>query len=178
MQTVVTIQASEVRELFDRLTEHGKIASAIVRRRTDVYLRYTPVDDKAKGKLAYLGDACDLVTRQYTKGSKVKIMLQPAGAERLVQFRKKGPRDPETGLHTPLKHWEDKGSKRGLAFYPREKQLFGPVIGMYNDSVKRQPDGSMRIGRWGEWRSWMFVGIADGEVTEIRGGGQVFQVEA
>jgi len=169
-----TIPNDRVRNLFDSLTDGGRIVSAVVRRRTPLYLRYAPDSDTASGKLAYVGDCSDVASRTYTKGSKSKIVLQPAGAERVVQFRRKLP--DANGQHTPMKHWTPANGK--LAFDPREKALYGPVVGMYNDSVKRQPDGSVRLGRWGDWRPWCFIGLRDGEVVEVHGGGESYKVAA
>ena len=171
---VKVIRRAELRARLEEMTRDPElIFSVFCKRRNDVYLRYPPTTMEGQGKLAYVGDHTDLATGRFVGGKRgsQKIILQPAGSIRRMLVKRKFP-NPETGEHTPLKHWTPKGGR--LAFDPKEKGLFGPVAGMYNDAEKEQPSGGRRIGRLGDWRPWCFIALEG--VTAIQNKGETYAV--
>ena len=157
-----TVTRADVGRLLEGITASGQTFSAACRRRTALNLRYEPTEQYKGGRLAYVGDRTDLVTRQFHtagRGGK-KIELEPVGMLRWMQLTKKS--------SNPSKHWISKGGT--LAFDPAERGLFH-VKGFYNDSTK-VADG--RIARHGDWRAWAFICLRT--VESIKAHGQEYVV--
>ena len=137
----------QVRTFLDAITARPTyIFSVVCNRRTDLYLRYPPIDQYRNGPLAYKGDHSRLADRMYVKGSKEKIILEPAGlARKMIVIGKRDAR--------PTKHWRSKGGE--LAFNPIERGLY-LVAGFYSDAKHNYGTGR-RIGRHGQWRPFCMV---------------------
>lgn len=168
------IRRNDLRSELDRITrDPEQIFSVWVKRRNAVYLRYPPTGMEGEGLLCYVGDHSDIATRQFVGGKRgsQKIELQPAGSFRLMLCKRKFP-DANTGLHTPMRHWTPKGGQCRVD--AERHNLFGPVAGMYNDNLKTQPGGEVRMGRLGQWRPWSFIALEG--VAEIHNKGEVIQV--
>lgn len=142
-----TISRDNLKTFLDAITANPTfIFSVDCNRRNDLFLRYPPIDILTNGKMAYVGDASDIATRQYVKGSKEKIVLQPAGQLRTMIV--KGKND-----NRPMKHWQSKGGQ--LGYNPADHNLY-LVAGMYSDQKQNFGTGK-RIGRHGQWRSFCMI---------------------
>ena len=144
---VVTIRPDDAEALIDRITANDNfIFSVTCQRRTDLTLKYPPLRDMDRGKDAYVGDHSLLDSREYVKGSRQKIILQPKGTIRTMIVK---------GKHNgqSMKHWESKGGR--LPYNPKNKGL-KLVAGMYNDASKDMGTGT-RVGRHGDWRPWAMI---------------------
>lgn len=177
--SVTIVRRADLRDLLETITKDPEqIFGVFCKRRTDVYLRYPPEGNEGQGRLAYAGDHSiwmpghpDHRKTVYGKRGSEKIILQPAGSIRHMLCKRKFP-DAETGEHTPMKHWTPKGGR--MPYDPKEKGLFGPVAGMYNDNEKTQPAGGKRMGRFGQWRPWTMIALEG--VTTIQNKGETYAV--
>lgn len=164
---IVEVPRAELGGLLDRITVNPEyIFSVVCRRRGDLFQKYPPVNDLARGKDCHVGDHSDMATRQFVQGSRRvadKIVLQPAGTLRKMIVKRKV-------TDAPTKHWQPKGGR--LAFDPAERGL-RLVAGMYNDATKDVGLGKM-IGRHGDWRPWAFICLRT--TTELTYAGTDYRV--
>lgn len=161
---VVEVLRADLGGLLDRITVNPTyIFSVVCRRRTNLLLKYTPVNDLARGKDCHVGDHSDLATRQFVCGGRKRIVLQRAGTLRKMIVKRKT-------NDTPTKHWEPKGGR--LAFDSAKRGL-RLVAGMYNDAEKDVGLGKM-IGRHGDWRPWAFICLRT--TTELTYNGTNYRV--
>ena len=178
-----TIERNQVSTYIDNICRKPSfIFSVTCKRRTNLDLRYPPVDLLHNGPLAYVGDAsrivdrkqvryCDCVTDEWVEiavnsrkckncGKKrMKVVLEEAGTLRKMIVRGKS-------NIKDMKHWESKGGS--LAFDPAEHGL-KLVAGMYNDAPKHG-----RIGRHGQWRCWAMICLRT--IQTIRHLGETYSV--
>lgn len=173
MSRTFKIKKSQVVQVLRQFADSKLVFSVVVARRGPLYLRYPSSDPLKNGSLAYVGDRCELRTRRWItagRGGK-KIILEPAGTYRKMVLKGKRP-DPVTGIHTPTAHYIDRGGEHRIDL--RKHNLFGPLFGMYPDTPRRQPNGEVREGRYGQWRPWSYVNLD--AVKEITGQGMTYVV--
>lgn len=197
--TTHVISRDQVGAVIDNITKHPTfIFSVVCERRTDLELRYPPLDRFTNGPLAYIGDASRLDDRErvrfcdcggnelqhatpwHTPDWWVELTATSRKCKRCGAKREKIVlEDAGTARRMIVKgknndketkHWKSKGGT--LSFDPAAKGL-KLVAGMYQDRACNHGTGK-REGRHGQWRSWAFICLRS--VSIIKWMGQVFIV--
>lgn len=180
------IKRWQVKGTLDVITQSPwRILSVYGARRGDLLLRYPPRDPETNGVLVRRGDrfnvggdllpvqladgtldprvavgGCGVIVdasgREYNLAEKRaerrpgdKVIIEPAGTLRWMIVKQYDHNNPR-----PTKHWTPQGDK--LNYDPLEYDLY-LLQGMYNDSVKTQPNGQPMMGRYGQWRPFTQV---------------------
>ncbi len=147
MPRIETVNRVDLRDVLDRYfaANPTKPVGALGARRNALHQRYTPTTATGRGALAYVGDCSDVATRERVRTSRTKIELEAAGTLRLQTVKRK------IGV-APMKHWASKDGKCAVsARNARERGLYGPLVGFYNDP--------QALARGGEWRPWCFLDL-------------------
>ncbi len=163
----VTIRRAQLRPLLDRITNNPTYIFRVeCKRRTDLFLTYPPRHDlESDGGAVHVGDHSIVANRQFIKGSRRRIVLQPKGTVRTMTVKRKTNADP-------TKHWQSKGKE--LRFDPAAKGLY-LVYAMYRDQMQDFGTGR-RFSRHGQYRSWCFIDLRT--TSRLRYSGVEYEVAA
>ena len=181
------IRRWQVKGTMDAITQAPwRIISAYGARRGDLLLRYPPRDLETNGVLVRIGDRfpyngellpvqlpdgtldprmtiggagviVDASGREYNLADKRaerrkgdKVIIEPAGTARWLQVKQWDHDNPR-----PTKHWTPSDDGK-LHYEPLTYDLY-QLQGFYNDQVKTQPNGTIMLGRYGQWRPFCQV---------------------
>jgi hypothetical protein len=143
-----------------------RVFRALVVRRSDLFLRYPPINQTENGPYVRIGDHSKVGQRGFIYGIDgsvyrltdkasnrrfgEKILLQAAGETRWIACINYD-RDKGNGSkHAPAK------TDRGRNYDPLEYDLY-PLAGFYSDQLKLQPNGFQMLGRFGQWRPYVQI---------------------
>lgn len=166
------IRRQEVKPTLDLIASRPwRVFSATGTRRTDVYLRYSPLSMTDSGTIAREGDHVplnspgrgdphavydangqrhNLMDPASNRRKGKKITLQAAGELRTMIAKNYDHSKGNQSVHAkPV-------TGKGRSYDPLDHDLF-PLAGFYSDDVKVQPSGEAMIARFGAWRPYTMV---------------------
>jgi hypothetical protein len=158
-----------VKHTLDTISQQPwRLFAARCIRRSPVFLRYCPINMTTNGAYVRKGDYCkidgpdkgnpniiwganghryNLLDSSANRRPGEKIILQDAGDSRLVVVKNYDREAGNASCHArPV-------TGKGRNYDPLQHDLY-PLAGVYNDAIKRQPNGEVRLGRFGQWRPY------------------------
>ncbi len=202
IRVIRQIRRWQVKGTLDAITQSPwRVISALVARRTALFLRYPPRDPDTNGVLVRQGDLFNLndglIPVQQANGLHPDVTIGGCGvivdanrreynlADKTAERRpgQKVVIEPAGTIRwmqvkqwdhdnpRPTKHWTPKDG--WLNYNPLNHDLF-LLQGFYNDQIKTQPNGQIMVGRYGQWRP--FANLCLRGVTIIRALGVEWRV--
>lgn len=175
------IPRSQVKATLDVINSSPwRVFTATVVRRTDLFLRYAPInmtkngpfvregdhmpldsDDRGNPNIIYDCAGCryDLTDASTNRRRGCKILLQAAGERREISVKNYDREKGNQNRHAPPI------TGAGRNYDPLRHDLY-PLAGFYNDALKTQPNGQRMMARFGQWRAYTMVCMRG--ITEFR----------